>query len=80
MTSWSARDDVSFERLAVEEDLADSPADSVRIYDGDFIFRAAETTIHGIFLPLRADAWIDLQTVVCRLDTCLLYTSPSPRD
>ena len=65
----SARNYVAVERLAVKEDLSDSLADSVRVLDGDFIEGSAETAGNGVFLPLRADAWIDLQTVVCRLDT-----------
>lgn len=69
MFSRKARDNVSVERLAVEGDFLDTLAGSFRVLDGDFIEGSAEAAGNGVFLPLRADAWIDLQTVVCRLDT-----------
>lgn len=69
MVSWNARNNVSCYRLAVESDFLDTLAGSVRILDGDFIEGATETTGDGILLPLRADARIDLETIVGRLDT-----------
>ena len=48
----SARNYVAVERLAVEEDLADTLAGSFRVLDSDFIEGSAETAGDGVFLPL----------------------------
>ena len=69
MLSRGARNYIAADRLAVESDLTYAFADAVGILDCDFIDGSAETASYGIFLPLRADARIDLQTVVCRLYT-----------
>ena len=60
---------ISGQRLSVHNDISDSLADSFWILDSDFIDRSAETTGDGIFLPLRTDARINLQTLVGRLDS-----------
>jgi hypothetical protein len=50
--AWSARNYIALEWLAVEKNLSDSLADSVRVLDGDFIEGFAETAGNGVFLPL----------------------------
>lgn len=67
--SRGARNYIAAERLAVESDLTYAFADAVRILDCDFIDGSAETASYSVFLPLRTDARIDLQAVVCRLYT-----------
>lgn len=52
MVTWEARNYIALEWLAVEKDLADTLAGSVRVLDSDFIEGSAETAGDGIFLPL----------------------------
>ena len=66
--AWSARYDVSFDMLAVHENLSDSLTCPVMVLDGDFIQRATETAGNSIFLPLRTYTWIYLKAIICRLD------------
>ena len=64
MLAWSMWNDFAFKWLAVQKHLADTLADSIRILYRDLVLRATETAVDGVLLPLRADAWIDLKTVV----------------
>ena len=68
MLAWSARNDISCNRLAIHGDFADSLAYAVRILDSDFVNRATEAASYRVFLPLRTDARIDLKAIVRRLD------------
>ena len=52
MFSRCVKDEITRQRLTVEDDLADALADSVRILDRDFINGTTETASHGVFLPL----------------------------
>jgi hypothetical protein len=51
MLARGARNNISCNRLAVEEDFADSLAYAVRILDSDFVNRATEAASYRIFLP-----------------------------
>ena len=52
MSARSMRNDISFNRLAVQEHLADALADSVRILYRDLVLGSAETAGNGVLLPL----------------------------
>lgn len=51
MFTRGAWDNISCDRLAVEEDLADSLAYAVRILDRDLVNRTTEAAPYRIFLP-----------------------------
>ena len=69
MFSRCVKDEITRQRLTIEIHLADALAYSVRILDSNLIDSTTDTASHDVFLPLRADARIDLETIVGRLDT-----------
>ena len=64
-------------RSAQLENFATSPEDSVEIYKNnqDIILQSVDG-----FPALISDPWLNAKITVLHACSCLLYTSPSPRD